>query len=32
VQRYSDLIVWQKAMDLIVEIYKATSLFPASEA
>ena len=28
---YKDLIVWQKAVDLVVEIYKLTSVFPRSE-
>jgi four helix bundle protein len=28
---YSDLIVWQKAMDLVTEIYKITALFPNEE-
>ncbi|MBU0727990.1 four helix bundle protein [Patescibacteria group bacterium] len=28
---YKDLIVWQKAMNLVVEIYKITTLFPKSE-
>ncbi|NOQ68405.1 four helix bundle protein [Patescibacteria group bacterium] len=28
---YKDLIVWQKSMDLIVEIYKLTDNFPRSE-
>ena len=32
VQHYSDLIVWQKAMDLVVDIYTATQQFPSSEA
>ena len=28
---YKDLIVWQKAMDLVLEIYKLTKSFPQSE-
>jgi len=28
---YKDLIVWQKSMDLVVEIYKITEKFPESE-
>lgn len=28
---YKDLIVWQKAMDLVVEIYTITEQFPRSE-
>ena len=28
---YEDLIVWQKAMDLVVEVYKVTENFPSSE-
>ncbi len=28
---YKDLIVWQKAMDLVVEIYKLTDQYPKSE-
>ncbi|MBI5421836.1 four helix bundle protein [Candidatus Peregrinibacteria bacterium] len=28
---YRDLIVWQRAMDLVVEIYKLTSQFPKEE-
>ena len=31
IHTYKDLIVWQKAMDLVVEIYKLTNLFPKSE-
>ncbi|MDD4290129.1 MAG: four helix bundle protein [Patescibacteria group bacterium] len=30
-QSYKDLIVWQKAMDLVVAIYKMTENFPKSE-
>ncbi len=28
---YKELIVWQKAFDLTKEVYRLTSLFPASE-
>lgn len=28
---YKDLIVWQKSMDLVVLVYKATDSFPKSE-
>lgn len=28
---YKELIVWQKAMDLAVEVYRLTDLFPKSE-
>ena len=28
---YKNLIVWQKAMDLVVEIYKITKLLPKEE-
>ena len=31
VQSYRDLIAWQKAMDLIVDIYNCTQNFPKSE-
>jgi len=31
VKAYSDLIVWQKAMDMVVSIYKATERFPREE-
>lgn len=31
IHSYKDLIVWQKAMDLIVAIYKLTEEFPKSE-
>ena len=30
-RNYSDLIVWQKAMDLVELIYKATAQFPREE-
>ncbi len=29
--KYSDLVVWQKAMGLVTDIYKLTSAFPAEE-
>jgi len=29
--RYRDLVVWQKAMDLVVEIYHLCQSFPAAE-
>ena len=28
---YSDLFVWQKSMNLVVEIYKLTESFPKNE-
>lgn len=28
---YKNLIVWQKSMDLVIEVYKLTSKYPASE-
>jgi four helix bundle protein len=31
VKRYSDLIAWQKSMDLVEEIYKLTRSFPKEE-
>jgi len=31
IKSHKDLIVWQKAMDLVVEIYRLTSLFPEEE-
>ena len=31
VRNYSELIVWQKAMDLVEEIYAATKQFPKEE-
>ena len=31
VNSYKDLIVWQKSLDLTVEIYKLSSLFPKEE-
>jgi len=29
--KYSELVVWQKAMDLVTEIYKITATFPGDE-
>jgi four helix bundle protein len=31
VKRFNDLIVWQKAMDLVEALYKATARFPKEE-
>lgn len=31
IETFRDLIVWQKGMDLVKEIYKATSSFPKEE-
>jgi len=31
IKSYKDLIVWQKAMELVVIIYKVTDTFPDSE-
>ena len=31
VKNYSELIVWQKAIDLVVEIYEASKCFPRDE-
>ena len=31
IHSYKDLIVWQKSMDLVVEIYKLTDKFPKDE-
>ena len=31
VQSHRDLIVWQKAMDLVVEVYRVSGMFPTSE-
>ena len=31
VRRYHDLLAWQKAMDLVEEIYKVTKSFPKEE-
>lgn len=31
VNSYKDLIVWQKSIDLVLEIYKLTNKFPKSE-
>ncbi len=30
-QHFKDLVVWQKAMDLVLEVYKATDGFPKRE-
>jgi 23S rRNA-intervening sequence protein len=30
-QSYRELIAWQKAMDLVTEIYRATATFPRDE-
>jgi len=29
--KYEELVVWQKAMDLVTDIYKVTATFPADE-
>lgn len=29
--KYSELVVWQKAMDLVTDIYKITAVFPSEE-
>ena len=31
VQSHRDLVVWQKAIDLVVGVYRVSALFPASE-
>jgi hypothetical protein len=31
VRHYQELIVWQKAMDLVMEIYGLTEAFPEKE-
>jgi len=31
VRSYADLVVWQKAMDLVVEVYALTRAFPGDE-
>lgn len=31
IQHYRDLIVWQKAIDLVVDVYKLTEKFPRHE-
>lgn len=31
INTYKDLIVWQKAMDLVIAVYKLTEKFPRSE-
>ena len=30
-QHFKDLIVWQKAMDLVADVYRATDSFPRRE-
>jgi len=30
-QHFKDLIVWQKAMDLVTEVYRVTENFPRRE-
>jgi hypothetical protein len=30
-QHFKDLVVWQKAMDMVTEIYKLTDSFPKHE-
>ena len=31
IRSHRDLIVWQKAMDLVVSVYRATDSFPKAE-
>jgi len=31
IQSYKDLIVWQKSIDLVSEVYKVTGYFPREE-
>lgn len=31
IKSHRDLIVWQKAMDLVVSVYRATETFPKAE-
>ena len=31
IKSFRDLIVWQKAMDFVVDVYKATASFPSDE-
>ena len=31
IKHYSELVVWQKAMDLAESVYKATAMFPREE-
>jgi len=31
IHSYKDLIVWQKAMDLVIEVYQLTECYPPSE-
>lgn len=32
INNYKDLLVWQKAMNLVVEVYKTTKMLPKEEA
>ena len=32
IRTYRDLLVWQKSMSLVTEVYKVTSVFPREEA
>jgi four helix bundle protein len=29
--KYSELLVWQKAVDLVITVYRLTKAFPADE-
>jgi four helix bundle protein len=31
IDSHRDLVVWNKAMDLVVQVYRLTSHFPSSE-
>ncbi len=31
VKHYKELLVWQRAMDLVTEVYRATATFPGHE-
>ncbi len=31
VQSHRDLVVWQKSMDLVVEVYRLSAMFPKAE-
>ena len=31
IKNYRDLLVWQKAMDLVIEVYRLTNLLPREE-
>src|SRR3989338_3615584 len=31
VHSYRDLVVWQKAMDLVIAVYRLTEIFPVNE-